>query len=89
MLARNLRNIPSLIVSGRSTVLVRDASSKNRRGRQQIRNIAKPTQNQRRPIARVLPVSRDKSVAQLEAENAELRRRVTELVLEIEASREG
>jgi cell division protein FtsB len=40
------------------------------------------------PIARILPASRDKSAEQLEAENAELRRRVTELVLEIEAFRE-
>ena len=89
MLARNLRDIPSAIVSGRSTVLARDASSKYRRGRQQIRKIAKSIQNRRRPIARILPALRDKSAELLEAENAELRRRVTELVLEIEALRGG
>jgi hypothetical protein len=89
MLARNLREIPNVIVSSRSTILAADARSKNRRGRQHICNIAKPIQNRRRQIVRIMPALRDKSAEQLEAENAELRRRVTELVLEIEAFREG
>lgn len=41
-----------------------------------------------RPIARVVPTSY-KAVQQLEAENVELRRRLAELALEIEALREG
>jgi hypothetical protein len=88
MLARNLRDIPNVMMFGRRTVLARDASSKDRCSRQQIHNVARPIQNRWRPIARAVPSSY-KAVQQLEAENVELRRRLAELALEIEALREG
>ena len=69
--------------------MVWDISSRDRRNRQHFSNVAKLAQNQRRPIPRVAPTSHDELVEELEAENAELRRRVAELALEIEAFRKG
>ena len=68
--------------------MVWDVSSRDRRNRQQC-NVSNLVQNRRRPIPRVAPTSHDELVEQLEAENAELRRRIAELALEIEALRKG
>jgi|HubBroStandDraft_6_1064221.scaffolds.fasta_scaffold199900_3 hypothetical protein len=69
--------------------MVWDVSSRDRRNRQQCNVANLALQNRRRPIPRVAHTSHDESVEQLEAENAELRRRIAELALEIEAFRKG
>jgi hypothetical protein len=69
--------------------MTRDSSSKHRPNSDKISKIAELVRNPRRPIPRVLPTAKSKSVQQLEVENAELRRRAAELVVDIQALREG
>ena len=75
--------------------MTRNSSSKERLSRPRTAEVAKLLRIKKNGVKfklRVVPGSDDKSAAQLsmlEAENAELRRRAAELVLEIHTLRDG
>jgi hypothetical protein len=86
--AQDLR-IPGRSFFGRSEGVTGNSDLKRRPNSEKISKTTELVRNSKGPIPGVLPTEQTKSVQLLEVENAELRRRAAELVVDIQALREG